>query len=83
MSIRNRTANGDEENQQTIMTPEQVASMPMQDIKKALLQLGLDPDEPLPERLKRLIGENQHEVTVLEPIAEEENEREMVEVMAG
>ena len=40
------------------ITPESVASMPIEDIKKGLSELGLDPNKPLPERLRRLISGN-------------------------
>ena len=41
-----------------IVTPEMVARMPMEAIREGLLQLGLDPDEPLPEKIRYLISQD-------------------------
>jgi hypothetical protein len=72
MRIRNRIATVDMENHQTAMTPEEVACMPIQDIKERLWELGLDPNEPLPDRLKQLISQESEED--LEPIITKEEE---------
>jgi hypothetical protein len=56
------------------MTPEMVASMSMEEIRKGLSELGLDPNKPLPERLKRIISRNK---TLLE-----DRERDMEDAKA-
>jgi hypothetical protein len=40
------------------ITPEEVAVLSSEDIDEGLRRLGLDPDEPLPDALRDLIGLN-------------------------
>jgi hypothetical protein len=70
-SIRNEEVTQDLETGKPI-TPEEVARMPILVIKEGLRQLGLDPNEPLPERLKRLIA------PTLEVVEMDEEEEEVM-----
>jgi hypothetical protein len=70
-SIRNEKVTQDLEAGKPI-TPEEVARMPILVIKEGLRELGLDPNEPLPDRLKQLIAPK------LEVVEMDEEEEEVM-----
>ena len=57
------------------ITPEEVAAMSSEDIDKGLRRLGLDPDEPLPDALRDLIG--------LNPVVSKDEDNELVMMHSG